>query len=200
MPSNPSGSQTQPIGQRTLSDLLVSFLKLTTPTATDVSNPSKVNVFGISVSVATGANPGTTILDQLKLHDLIGLLTSFVFEVKTFTNGSATSTVSYRITGSSPTSGSFITPAGSLGLAEIFTLLSQATFDIATPPGGQGVPWTFSGSVEADAAQNPDLSKPVGKFTAKYIFLLLHFFQLTVKKGSGAPVIVCCDGTKTLNE
>jgi hypothetical protein len=155
MSSNPSGSQTQPIGLRTLSDLLVSFLQLTSPTATDLSNPNQVNVFGLSASVATGANPGATVLNQLKLHDLISLLSSFVFEVKALTNGSVTSTISYQITGSSPTSGnalanghSFATHVGTLSLADIVALLPQATFSVATPPGSQGVPWTVNGSVQ----------------------------------------------------
>jgi hypothetical protein len=208
MSSNPGGSQTQPIGVRTLSDLLVSFLKLTSPTATDLSNPNQVNVFGLSASVATGANPGTTVLNQLKLHDLIGLLSSLVFEVKTLTNGSVTSTISYQIIGSSPTAGnalanghSFATHVGTLSLADIVALLPQATFSVATPPGSQGVPWTISGSVQTDVPQNPALDDPVGQFTAKYVFLLCHFFELTCKNNStGAPIIAILDGNKRLQE
>jgi hypothetical protein len=208
MSSNPGGSRSQPIGLRTLSDLLVSFLKLASPTATDLSNLNKVNVFGLRASVSTGANPGTTVLNQLKLHDLIGLLSSFVFEVKALTNGSVTSTTSYQITGSSPTSGnalanghSFATHVGTLSLADIVALLPQATFSVATPPGGQGVPWTVSGSVQTDVPQNPDLKDPVGQFTAKYVFLLWHFFELTCKNNStGAPIIAILDGNKRLQE
>jgi len=208
MSSNPGGSQNQPIGLRTLGDLLVSFLKLTSPTATDLSNTNKVNVFGLSASVPTGANPATTVLNQLNLHDLIGLLSSFVFEVKTFTNGSVTSTTSYQITGVSPTSGnalanghSFATHVGTLSLADIVALLPQATFTVATPPGSHGVPWTISGSVQTDVPKNPDLDVPVGQFTAKYVFLLCHFFELTCKDTStGAPIIAILDGNKRLQE
>jgi hypothetical protein len=204
MSSNPSGPQSQPIGLRTLSDLLVSFLKLTTPTATDLSNPTTVNVFTVAATVTSG-NPGTTVLNQLPLHDLIGLLDCFTFQVQAHAGGSST-TISYKIAGASPNPGtslpsgkSFATKVGVLCLEDIVALLPQATFTV-TKQGGGSVPWNISGSVQADIPSNPDLVNPVGTMVAKYVFLLLHLFELKVQNNSGGFINASLDGNKITHE
>jgi hypothetical protein len=204
MPSNLTGPQTQPIGLRTLSDLLVNFLKLTTPTATDLSNPTTVNAFTVSATV-TGGNPGATVLNQLSLHDLIGLLNCFTFQVQNHAGGSSR-TISYTIAGSSPNPGaqlpngsSFATKVGALCLTDIFSLLPQATFTVAEQGGGS-MPWNVNGSVQADTPLNPALGDPVGTFAAKYVFLLLHLFQFKVQNGSGGYINASLDGNKITSE
>jgi len=203
MSSNPTGPQSQPIGLRTLSDLLVSFLKLTTPTATDLSKPTTVNAYTVTGTVTSG-NPGTTVLNQLSLHDLIGLLGCFTFQVQTHTTGSAVA-VSYKIAGASPNPGtrlangnSFATMAGALSLEDIVALLPQATFTV-TEQGGGSKPWTVSGSVQTTPV-NPDLKTAVGTFAAKHVFLLLHLFQFKVQNNSGRFIDASLDGNKTTNE
>jgi hypothetical protein len=196
MPSNP-------IGQRDLSDILVAFLKLTCPTVTNLNNPEKVTVFGLSATVAPGKNPGTTVLDQLSLHDAIGLLDCFVFQVETYTDGSITATNSFVVSGSAPNTGSFVTAVGKLSLDQIVSSLSQTqvTFSIKNEQAGQPVSWTITGSPQTDTPDNPHLGQPISLFPAKYVFLLLHLYQFTAKNGAtGAGTPATLDGNKTTGE
>jgi hypothetical protein len=193
-PGSPSGL---PIGQRTLKDLVDTFLPDIYPTVTIMKGtPTSVDVYGI-VKDAEPSDPRIgTVLDSLTFSDLLELLAKYKFKVTKYVSGTPKTPVVYTVAGKS----SDATDVGSLSMDAIVGLLASIAFNVSTD-GGTPKPYTIKGKVENDVESNPHLSQPIGKFTAKYVFLLKHLYRFSVTENtSGVVFEVNSDGNKTNHE
>jgi hypothetical protein len=132
-------------------------------------------------------------LDKLKFSDLLDVISEYTFKVTRYDNGAAATSVVYTLTGKS----SSTADVGSLSMNAIVALLGQIDFKVSA--GGQSPVYTITGTSD-DVEPNPHLDKPIGPFSAKYIFLLKKLYRFTVTKVGGPPIFATMDGNKTTNE
>ena len=205
---NPPGNA---IGDRTLTEILTTFLKNVYPTVAFVdTTPTSVTVYHLTATTTSTATQLAITLRNLKLSDVVLLLKEFNFELYNYQTGAVVGT--YTVTGSLPTSataatfngGTFDSNFGTLWLVDLVVdLLKQISFTI-TKSGGTPTNYRVIGTLEDYLEVNPDLKTPLGGFSPKYLFLLKKFFNFSAQQaGQPATVasrIVACNGNKILGE
>ena len=202
----------RPLGQRNLRDLIDNFLPHIYPTTAVLKSgqhPNTVNVFGI-VKQSEPNDPGLqSPLNDLPFSKLLDLVSGYTFKVTRYESGNPQPSTVYSVKCSHPNPGTSLSDGRSLAstfhdlsMNDIVGLLPQVEFTVAPEPSGQPAsPHTISGIVEHEVENNPDLSKPVGDLSAKYVFLLKKLFRFTVtNKSRGSGFAVAMDGNKTYNE
>lgn len=190
------------IGTASLKQLVDNFLQHIYPTVADVQTghePTSVSVYGITKETESDDPNKNTKLDNLKLSDQVQVLSGYTFKVTRYDNGNPGPSSVYSVSIQSTDA----RMVGSLSLDDIVGLLGQDPVTVTS--GGQSKSYTIVGTMDT-SVQNPDLSKPIGPFTAKYVFLLKKLYKFTVtpvdatKRPTGPIVYTTIDGNKTFSE
>ena len=191
------------IGNSSLKQLVDSFLPNIYPTVANADagqQPTSVIVYGIAKDTEPADDNKNTKLDNLKFSDFVKVLADYKFKVTRYNNGSAGPGSVYSVTIQSTDT----TLVGSLSIAEIVKLLGQNPVEVAD---GQSTSYTITASTDTpdQNPENPDLAKPIGPLTAKYVFLLKKLYKFTVTavpagQQPGPSKYYTMDGNKTFNE
>jgi hypothetical protein len=192
------------IGNSSLKQLVDNVLQHIYPTVANADasqEPTSVTVYGITKDTEPVDSRKNTHLDTLKFSDLVQVLAEYKFKVTRYNNGSAGPSSVYSVVVQSTDT----TAVGSLSVADIVTRLGQNPVTVAD---GQSKSYTITGTTDTpdQNPENPDLTKPIAPFTAKYVFLLKKLYKFTVTavdaagNSSGPSTDYTVDGNKTFNE